>query len=70
MATGSGKSLWVEYKQLDKLLNVLLNVLFVGLTATATEKLILFQTVDPSCCSHDIITVLDALLVSLNAAMT
>ncbi|WMV19134.1 hypothetical protein MTR67_012519 [Solanum verrucosum] len=28
----------VEYKQLDKLRNVLLNVLFVGMTATATEK--------------------------------
>ncbi|KAG5615354.1 hypothetical protein H5410_015178 [Solanum commersonii] len=28
----------VEYKQLDKLRNVLLNVLFVGLTTTAIEK--------------------------------
>ncbi|XP_049394656.1 ATP-dependent DNA helicase Q-like 2 [Solanum stenotomum] len=33
-----GHDFRVEYKQLDKLRNVLLNVLFVGLTATATEK--------------------------------
>ena len=28
----------VEYKQLDKLRDILLDVPFVGLTATATEK--------------------------------
>ncbi|KAG8371609.1 hypothetical protein BUALT_Bualt13G0106100 [Buddleja alternifolia] len=33
-----GHSFRVEYKQLDKLRNVLPNVPFVGLTATATEK--------------------------------
>ncbi|KAK4731567.1 hypothetical protein R3W88_024555 [Solanum pinnatisectum] len=33
-----GHDFRVEYKQLDKLRNVLLNVPFVGLTATATEK--------------------------------
>ncbi|WOG86011.1 hypothetical protein DCAR_0105205 [Daucus carota subsp. sativus] len=34
-----GHNFRVEYKQLDKLRDVLINVPFVGLTATATEKL-------------------------------
>lgn len=33
-----GSNFRVEYKQLDKLRNVLVNVPFVGLTATATER--------------------------------
>ncbi|KAJ7964352.1 ATP-dependent DNA helicase [Quillaja saponaria] len=31
-------SFWVEYKQLDKLRDILIDVPFIGLTATATEK--------------------------------